>query len=152
MICVLFVGDFDTRVAAIRERGLEPNKDETYDNGVRKTTFRDADGNEISGIRSPLVEAPLGSYVGWNVTASGFQAGRYCGNTGGYIPFAATRAERLAKGDPRLSLEERYPSHDAYVAKVKEAADVKEDWDYEEIIATIPAADAYPAVSEACSL
>ncbi|MHA6694254.1 ABC transporter substrate-binding protein [Homoserinimonas sp. A520] len=42
--------------------------------------------------------------------------------------------------------------HDTYVAKVKEAADVKEDWDYEEIIATIPAADAYPAVSEACSL
>ena len=56
-------------------------------------------------------------------TASGFQAGRYCGNTGGYIPFAATRAERLAKGDPRPSLEERYPSHDAYVAKVKAAAD-----------------------------
>jgi hypothetical protein len=83
----------------------------------------DADGNEVSGIRSPLVEAPLGSYVGWNVTASGFQAGRYCGNTGGYIPFAATRAERLAKGDPRPSLEERYPSHDAYVAKVKAAAD-----------------------------
>lgn len=83
----------------------------------------DADGNEISGIRSPLVEAPLGSYVGWNVAASGFQAGRYCGNTGGYIPFAATRAERLAKGDPRPSLEERYPSHDAYVARVKAAAD-----------------------------
>ena len=83
----------------------------------------DADGNETSGIRSPLVEAPLGSYVGWNVTTSGFQAGRYCGNTGGYIPFAATRAERLAKGDPRPSLEERYPSHEAYVAKVKASAD-----------------------------
>jgi hypothetical protein len=83
----------------------------------------DADGNETSGIRSPLVEAPLGSYVGWNVTASGFQAGRYCGNTGGYIPFAATRAERLAKGDPRPSLEERYPSRDAYVARVTAAAD-----------------------------
>jgi hypothetical protein len=83
----------------------------------------DADGNELSGIRSPLVDAPLGSYVGWNVTASGFQAGRYCGNTGGYIPFAATKAERLAKGDPRPSLEERYPSHDAYVAKVKASAD-----------------------------
>ena len=42
--------------------------------------------------------------------------------------------------------------HDTYVAKVKEASDVKEDWDYEEIIATLPAAEAYPAVSEACSL
>ncbi|MEY4706635.1 MAG: hypothetical protein RJB58_358 [Pseudomonadota bacterium] len=83
----------------------------------------DADGNELDGIRSPLLQAPLGSYVGWNVYRSGFQAGRYCGNTGGYIPFAATRAERLEKGDPRPSLEERYPSHAAYVARVKAAAD-----------------------------
>lgn len=83
----------------------------------------DADGNELDGIRSPLLQAPLGTYVGWNVTKSGFQAGRYCGNTGGYIPFAATLTERQEKGDPRPSLEERYPSHAAYVAKVKAAAD-----------------------------
>jgi hypothetical protein len=83
----------------------------------------DADGNELAGIRSPLISAPLGSYVGWNITASGFEQGRYCGNTGGYIPFAATKAERTAKGDPRPSLEERYPSHAAYVAKVKAQAD-----------------------------
>jgi len=83
----------------------------------------DADGNELDGIRSPLMSAPLGSYVGWNVFADGFQKGRFCNNTGGYIPFAATRAERMAKGDPRPSLEERYPSHAAYVAKVKAQAD-----------------------------
>jgi len=40
---------------------------------------------------------------------------------GGYIPFAKTkRADGLS--DPRLSLEERYGTHDAYVAKVKAAA------------------------------
>jgi len=83
----------------------------------------DADGNELDGIRSPLLSAPLGSYVGWNITATGFQQGRYCGNTGGYIPFAATKAERQANGDPRPSLEERYPSQAAYVAKVKAQAD-----------------------------
>jgi hypothetical protein len=83
----------------------------------------DADGNELDGIRSPLISAPLGTYVGWNVAASGFEKGRTCGNIGGYIPFAATRAERLATGDPRLSLEERYPSHAAYVARVKAQAD-----------------------------
>ena len=82
----------------------------------------DADGNELDGIRSPLLTAPLGSYVGWNITSSGFEQGRYCGNTGGYIPFAATKAERQAKGDPRSSLEERYPSHGAYVARVKAQA------------------------------
>ena len=83
----------------------------------------DADGNEMDGIRSPLISAPLGTYVGWNVFAGGFEKGRFCNNIGGYIPFAATKAERLAKGDPRPSLEERYPSHAAYVAKVKAQAD-----------------------------
>jgi len=83
----------------------------------------DADGNERDGIRSPLITAPLGTYVGWNVFADGFEKGRFCNNIGGFIPFAATKAERMAKGDPRPSLEERYPSHAAYVAKVKAQAD-----------------------------
>jgi len=43
----VFVGDFDVRLAAIADRGLEPSERETYDNGVRKAVFRDADGNEI---------------------------------------------------------------------------------------------------------
>lgn len=82
----------------------------------------DADGNEQGGAPSVLHEAPLGTYLGWNVTAGGFYKGQGCGFTGGYIPFARTKAERLASGDPRPSLEERYGSHDAYVAKVRSAA------------------------------
>ncbi|WP_243855209.1 ABC transporter substrate-binding protein [Diaminobutyricimonas sp. TR449] len=42
--------------------------------------------------------------------------------------------------------------HDTYVAKVKDAADVEEDWDYEEILATIPADEAYPDVNPNCTL
>jgi len=56
------------------------------------------------------------------VTAGGFYKGQGCGFTGGYIPFAKTKAERMASGDPRPSLEERYGTHEAYVAKVKGAA------------------------------
>jgi hypothetical protein len=82
-----------------------------------------ADGNEISGIASPLHQAPLGTYLGWNVTRSGFYKGRGCGFAGGFIPFAKTKAERLEKGDPRLSLEERYKDHAGYVAAVKKAVD-----------------------------
>jgi hypothetical protein len=40
---------------------------------------------------------------------------------GGFIPFAKTKAERLAKSDPRPSLEERYRSHDEYVKIVSAA-------------------------------
>jgi Alpha/beta hydrolase domain len=80
------------------------------------------DGNDEVGVRSVLHQAPLGTYVGWNVTAAGFYKGSICGLNGGYIPFAKTKAERMASDDPRPSLEERYATHDGYVAAVKAAA------------------------------
>ena len=82
----------------------------------------DADGNEIGGIPSVLHQAPLGTYLGWNVTAAGYFRGRACGFSGGFIPFAKTRQQRLASGDPRPSLEEGYGTHEKYVEKVREAA------------------------------
>ena len=89
----------------------------------------DADGNEVAGIKSPLLSAPLGTYTGWNVTTSGLYEGQLCGSSfgaspvGGFIPFAKTKTERTASGDPRLSLEERYVDHAGYVRAVKTAAD-----------------------------
>ncbi len=82
----------------------------------------DADGNELGGVPVVLREAPLGTYLGWNVTADGYHKGKICGYAGGLIPFAKTRAERMASGDPRLSLEERYKNHEGYVAAVTAAA------------------------------
>jgi hypothetical protein len=82
----------------------------------------DADGNETVGVASVLHQAPLGTYVGWNVTTQGFLKGRNCGLVGGYFPFAKTKEERLTAGDPRLSLEERYGTHEGYVAVVRAAA------------------------------
>jgi hypothetical protein len=82
----------------------------------------DADGNEIGGIPNVLTDAPLGTYLGWNIVAGGFHQGKSCFLSGGMIPFARTRAERMASGDPRLSLEERYGTHAGYVAAVSAAA------------------------------
>jgi hypothetical protein len=42
---------------------------------------------------------------------------------GGFVPFAKTKAERVASGDPRPSLEERYGTHEAYVGVVRSAAE-----------------------------
>jgi catechol 2,3-dioxygenase-like lactoylglutathione lyase family enzyme len=50
----LFVDDLDERVRAIADRGIEPAERETYANGVRKVTYRDADGNEIGFGGAPL--------------------------------------------------------------------------------------------------
>ena len=82
----------------------------------------DADGNELGGVPVVLRDAPLGTYLGWNVVADGFHKGKLCNYAGGMISFAESRAERLASGDPRLSLEERYRTHDGYVEAVKAAA------------------------------
>lgn len=82
----------------------------------------DADGNELGGVPIVLRDAPLGTYLGWNITASGFHAGKICNYAGGMIPFARSQAERLANGDLRLSLEERYGTHAGYVEAVRRAA------------------------------
>ena len=82
----------------------------------------DSDGNELGGVPVVLRDAPLGTYLGWNITAAGFHQGEICNYVGGMIPFARTAAERLASGDPRLSLEERYTNHAGYVQAVTNAA------------------------------
>ncbi len=46
-LITLFVDDLDRRVAAISDRGIEPVRREAYENGVRKITYRDPEGNEI---------------------------------------------------------------------------------------------------------
>jgi hypothetical protein len=38
------------------------------------------------------------------------------------FPFPATQADRIDSGDPRLSVEERYPTHEDYVTAVSRAA------------------------------
>jgi hypothetical protein len=82
----------------------------------------DADGNELGGVPVVLRDAPLGTYLGWNITAAGFFKGLECNFAGGMIPFAKTKAERIANEDPRPSLEERYGTHAGYVAAVEAAA------------------------------
>jgi len=82
----------------------------------------DTDGNDIGGIRSLYVEVPLGTYTGWNLGRKDRFEDGFCSLQGSFVPFAPTRQERLDVGDPRLSIEERYPTKEAYVAKVKQAA------------------------------
>ena len=82
-----------------------------------------SDGNELSGVPSVLHQAPLGTYLGWNITASGFYKDQICGFTGGYVPFAKTKHDRVAAGDPRLSIEERYGTQKAYISVVRAAAE-----------------------------
>ncbi|GAB4109734.1 MAG: alpha/beta hydrolase domain-containing protein [Acidobacteriota bacterium] len=83
----------------------------------------DADGNGLGGIRLPDLEVPLGTYQGFNPRRTGTGAEDYLTPfLSSFWPFALTRQERVALGDGRLSIEERYPSQAAYVERVRAAA------------------------------
>jgi hypothetical protein len=75
-----------------------------------------SDGNEIAGLQTLMDQLPIGTYLGWNIVTSGFNKGRICAFTGGFVPFAKTVAERIANGDPRPSIEERYGTVSAFSA------------------------------------
>jgi Alpha/beta hydrolase domain len=77
----------------------------------------DADGNEIAGICLPPIAVPLGTYTGWNVYRA--QPDELADRDGSFIAFARTKTERATTGDPRPSLEERYGSREAYVARLR---------------------------------
>ncbi len=82
-----------------------------------------SDGNEdVGSVPSVLFQAPLGTYVGWNILPSGPYVGQLVQLSGGYWPFHDTKANRIAAKDPRPSLEERYGTHAGYVCVVTAAA------------------------------
>ncbi len=82
----------------------------------------DADGNEVAGIRAPMVQAPLATYCGWNLRAPFQGHGAMHEFTGSTIPLPATEAERAATRDPRPSVESRYPTPEAYQDAIAHAA------------------------------
>jgi hypothetical protein len=83
----------------------------------------DADGNDTAGIRMPATAVPLATYTGWNPRSAEIGApDELYSMAGSYIPFARTKAERVKAGDPRLSVEERYASKQAYLDRVQAAA------------------------------
>jgi predicted enzyme related to lactoylglutathione lyase len=53
-IVTVFVDDLEAFVTAAAARGAEPAQRETYENGVRKATYRDPDGNEIGVGGAPV--------------------------------------------------------------------------------------------------
>ena len=83
----------------------------------------DQDGNEVGGIRLPDVSVPVATHAGWNLrhpeTGSPQQIISMMGFTNF---FPATLAEGRDAADPRRSIAERYPTKDAFLDQVREAA------------------------------
>lgn len=84
----------------------------------------DADGNDVGGVRLIELKVPLGTHTGWNLRApdTGF-AWATARFDGSFLPFARTESERQTAGDPRPSLQARYPTREAYLTKLRAAAE-----------------------------
>ncbi len=79
----------------------------------------DADGNEIAGLRSPELAVPLATYMGWSLFGPAFgPPNQLVSLQGSYIPFAASRAERVQRQDPRPAVLERYANRDEYLDRL----------------------------------
>jgi hypothetical protein len=116
---------YATGIPTINPPTFEPPYQDNPVNGPIYPSFvpkTDADGNDIAGVRLPEVQAPLATYTGWAIRAAP-QNDDGCEGLGQYIPFAKTKAERIASGDPRLSIEERYGNVETYSSKLRDAVD-----------------------------
>lgn len=80
-------------------------------------------GNELGGVESIEILAPLATYAPWNLRI-GYPGGtdELANFIGTYIPLPKTEAERQALGDPRPSIESLYASKDEYLALARRAA------------------------------
>lgn len=116
--------DFGPQFQAGEQSGVitrEPPIPSTKTYGVL-VTQADADGNDLGGVRSLFQRVPIGTYTPWNLFRKDRFEDGFCNFSGSFIPFARTKQERLDTGDPRLSIEERYPTKDAYVEAVTSEA------------------------------
>ena len=125
------------------ERPQAPNKLSIYDYGPKadlgffdtlpprkiqncsytvKVPSVDDDGNELAGIRVPMLGTPLATYTGWNIRSRNFGQGAMHEFSGSTLIFPETDAVRRMTNDPRKSIEERYKSKDNYLMKISAAA------------------------------
>jgi hypothetical protein len=84
-------------------------------------------GNDIAGVRHPLVAAPIATLTGWNTRSPDFGGDDLCDLLGSTIPLPRTQRDANAAGDPRPALEELYRDHEDYVSKVRQAAKTLEE-------------------------
>jgi Alpha/beta hydrolase domain len=116
---------YNTGIMTINPPVIKPPVFNNKENGPIYPSYvpkTDADGNDVAGVRLPDVTVPLATYTGWSLR-SGPQANDGCEASGQYIPLPKTKADRLNSDDPRMSIEERYPSISAYSSAVERAID-----------------------------
>ncbi|SMQ74072.1 hypothetical protein SAMN06295905_2284 [Devosia lucknowensis] len=84
----------------------------------------DRDGNDIAGIRPPMLSAPLGTYTGWNLRGPGHAQGKMFPFMGAYLPFPETPEQAALTADPRPDILTRFPTPQSYQSAIWAAAEI----------------------------
>ena len=114
--------DYGSDFAETRRIDHHPPKRTEDRYGVREPVL-DADNNERGVLRMPAVSVPIATYTGWNLRNPGIGVPEaLLGLAGGYLEFPKTERDRVASGDPRRSIEERYADFNDYLEKTMRAA------------------------------
>ena len=111
--------DFKTTTGILQQEPPKVKSEQKYKTLIPKV---DRDGNEIGGIRSIDIRVPLGTYTGWSLRKEGYGKDDQASLTGMFLPFRKRKEDRVAAKDPRLSVAERYKTHEKYVEAVRKAA------------------------------
>jgi hypothetical protein len=83
----------------------------------------DSLGNDLGGIRSVELRAPLATYFPWQLrTGMPAATDQLVSFAGTFVPLARTEAERARSGDPRPSIERLYGTREAFLVRVDAAA------------------------------
>jgi hypothetical protein len=101
---------------------IEPPKPGVQSYGIL-VSQADSDGMDAGGVKSIYQQVPIATMMSWNVGRKDRFEDGFCLFQGAYIPLAKSKAEREQTGDPRPSVEERYPSKEAYVQAIRKAAE-----------------------------
>ena len=116
----LFVQDFGSEFENGRFSLEPPTEDQNHEYPIFVPSV-DPDGNDIPGIRGPLLAVPYATYTGWNFRRLGEAQRSMAAVYGSYFAFPATTAEALERNDSRESLQTRYPMDETYVTRMSAA-------------------------------
>jgi len=82
----------------------------------------DSIGNDLGGVRSIELLAPLATYYPWQLRRGKSAANdRLVSFRGTFIPLPRTEADRRATGDSRPSIESLYGNHSTFMSRVDSA-------------------------------
>ncbi len=90
---------------------------------TEKLGYSESDKQAVENLRKKLVKkargvVPLGSYLGWNLRRAAAGAPARLGRwRGAFLPFALDKRHAGARGDPRPSILERYPTRDRFLER-----------------------------------